>query len=396
MPFELTLNSLVVAVVLLLAIVVFVMWRIANRAIGERLVARYYHGAYHPSEIKPDDPGAYPPRNHVRNVPWLSTREPFCQATSLRMLAAQRGSVPALDEVSFLMGFTYGAARQTDGEGFLPFGDPEPGFAAAAPYLGLTSRYFVTSDQELFLRSLRFWLSRGRAIRLPLDAAVLYKRPGSLPHCEVLVGYDEKGFYFYEPVSGVGGPAEPGELPPGEDGLFVKEELLMQAVARLSRVFRYPWQYACTVCEDGPRAEEMGPIWQRNGGLLVGGARFGPPQGADAIQAAAAQVSDRGDHVRVLPLRQGLKLATATRRANAAYLRARFPGDETLGEAAAAFDRAAELYDGSVALLLQEKIGHDESDSIATWLNQAAAWERKAGRLLLDRAREPTSVPAQA
>ncbi len=389
---ELTLRTLLVAIVVLVGVALFVVWRTANRVLTHRLVGRYYHESYQPVPIKPEDPGAYPPHNHVRNVPWLSTREPLCQSTALRMLASQRGSVPSRDEVNFLMGFTYGAAPRPGGEGFLPFADPEPGFGIASPFLGLVARYYVTNDRELFVRALRFALSRGRAVRVPVDAAALYKRSGTLPHAEVLVGYDEKGFYYYEPVSGIGGPAEPVEAAPGEEGLYVKDDLLLQAISRLSAAFGYPWKYACTTCDDAPRADDLATVWERNGRLLVGGSRFGPPQGADAIQAAAAQVSDRGHHLRVEPLRHGLKLATVTRRANATYLRERFPRDELLGEAAGAFDRAAELYDGAVALLLGEKITQDEADSIATWLNQAAAWERKAGRLLLDRARESAPV----
>jgi hypothetical protein len=283
------------------------------------------------------------------------------------------------------MGFTYGAVAVPGSVGVNPFTDPEPGFAVAAPYLGLVRRYYVTDDEGLYLDALRYALSQGYAVRVALDVAVLYDLDGELPHSDLLVGYDETGFTYYETVCFPELPCEPCHLPPGEEGLRMSDQTLLDAVLGQATMFSYPWRYSLTVFEEGPREDDLGPIWTRNGNSLIGGARYGPREGADAIDELAAAIEERGAKIDVCEVTWGLEAAVFTRRANAAYLGEAFAGQADIERAVALIDRAADDYDAALNAIDDGITGQAGANRIAAWLRDAAAAEREAGEIFLAR-----------
>jgi len=361
----------------------FVGWRILKSHFQEQ----YYREGYGALEVAAGHVGNYPAEFHLHNVPWIATRESYCQANSLAMVAAQYGIGPSAGHCSFLMGFTYGATTVPGRVGVNPFTDPEPGFAVAAPYLGLVRRYYVTNDEALYLDALRYALSQGYAVRVALDVSVLYDLEGQLPHSELLVGYDETGFSYYETVCLPEFPCEPGHLPPGEEGLWVSDQTLLGAVLAQAMRFSYPWRYSLTIFEAGPREVDLGAIWTRNGDLLIGGVRYGPRQGANAIDELAAVIERRGVKVDVSEVTWGLEAAVFTRRENAAYLREVFVGQPDTEHAAALFDRAAEDYEAVMSEISDGIADQKEADQLATRIRDAAMAEREAGEIFLARGR---------
>jgi hypothetical protein len=344
---------------------------------------QYYRAAYAPMELAAADIGDYPAEHHLDDVPWFATEGTYCQSNSLQMIAAQKGIEEPRAYFDFLMGFTYGAAEVPGEPGFLPFTDPESGFAVAAPYLGLVRRYTVTDDETPYLDALRYTLSQGYPVRVALDVAVLYDLERPLPHSEVLVGYDGSGFYYYETVCMPGFPCEPGHLPPGAEGLWISDRELLQAVLGQARMFSYPWRYSLTIFEEGPVEKDLGPIWARNGHSLIGGARYGPRQGADAIEGLADTIEERGARVDLSKVHWGLEAAVYTRRSNATYLRSTFAAQPDLGHAADLFDQAAEAYAQALAALEDGIAAQPEANQVAALLRDAAAAEREAGKILL-------------
>jgi hypothetical protein len=369
--------------VVLLVVAGFVGWRTLMAHFREQ----YYREDYEALEVAADHVGHYPAEFHLHNVPWIATRESYCQANSLAMVAAQRGVDTSAGQCSFLMGFTYGATTVPGSIGINPFTDPEPGFAVAAPYLGLVRRYYATDDEVLYLDALRYALSQGYVVRVALDASVLYDLEGELPHSDLLVGYDEAGFTYYETVCLPEFPCEPGHLPPGEEGLWVSDQTLLDAVLAQATLFSYPWRYSLTIFEAGPREGDLGAIWARNGSLLIGGARYGPRQGADAIDELAAAIEKRGAKVDVSEVTWGLEAAVFTRRGNAAYLREVFAGQADVERAAALFDRAAEDYEAVLGGVEDGIADQREANQMATRIRDAAMAEREAGEIFLARGR---------
>jgi hypothetical protein len=226
--------------------------------IMQRMARWYFRNAYQPVALDPQQPFDHPAQHHLGSVPWISTWETVCQSTALQMIAAHHGIERPRRHFDFLMGFSYGASYRGD-FGFITVGtDPETGLLTAAPCLGLVRRYSFTDDAALYVRTLRSYLARGYPIRVPLDMGALYGQAKPLPHNEVLVGYDASGFTYYEPVSRPPAPCSPGHLPPGEPGLCVSDERLLQAVRRKSRLFGYPWRYPLVIFEPGDRRDELG------------------------------------------------------------------------------------------------------------------------------------------
>jgi hypothetical protein len=284
------------------------------------------------------------------------------------------------------MGFTYGAVEVPGRVGMNPFTDPEHGFAVAAPYLGLVRRYYVTNDEALYRDALRSFLSRGYAVRVALDVAVLYDLDRQLPHSDLLVGYDETGWTYYETVCLPEFPCDPRHLPPGEEGLRVSDRTLLDAVLAQARMFAYPWRYSLTVFERGPAEDNLGPIWTRNGNLLAGGAPYGPRQGADAIDKLADVMEKRGARVDACAVRWGLEAAVLSRRGNAAYLRTAFADRVEIVHATCLFEQAADAYGQALASLEAGIADQAEADQIAAWLREAAVAEREVGRVFLAQA----------
>ncbi|MGQ9680944.1 MAG: hypothetical protein ACUVX9_00245 [Anaerolineae bacterium] len=351
-------------------------------------INQYYRTAYEPVELTAELAGEAPPAYHLSDLPWLATANPFCAATSLRMIAAQHGREASLSEVIFYMGWTYGASYGSadfspSSITLFPFTDPEPALLAGAPYLGLERQHYVTSDAQLFLRALRFLLSRGYAVRLPLDMAVLYNLPERTPHSDVLAGYDAEGFYLYETVCLEGVPCQPGDRGPGERGLYFSDAVVLEAVRSLSAQFRHPWRYSLTVFDSAPTVTELKPLWRRLGQSLLGGNRYGPPTGADAIEAAAKDLERSGRFDEEF-LTYGLGIAADTRRDMAAYLRERFAGEQDIQQAAAALERAAGAYQQALAVGRQGSTLAD-TRAMASALRTAAAAEREAARVMLAR-----------
>ena len=321
----------------------------------------------------------FPPEHHLDNVPWIATDQWYCQSNSLAMIAAQHGIDETTEHVCFLTGFTYGASRQPHRWPFLPYTDPEAGFAVAAPYLGLQRRTYVTDDASVYLDALRTYLSRGYPVRVALNGCMLPQmEPCADAHSEILVGYDAAGFFYYETVQ------DTQHLPPGAEGIWVAEATLLEAVADWSGSFSTPWRYALTIFEEGPVEDDLTPVWARNGQLLTGGSRFAPLQGADAIEALADQIevdrtafdlatTDFGS------LRCGIEAAAYTRRANAAYLRAAFSGQTDVERAADQFEEAADRYATALKTLQDGVLEASEAPHAASALRDAAALEREIG-----------------
>ena len=355
------------------------------RALTRFFLRQYYEGNYHPLELTTEEVGDYPAEHLLDNVPWIATRETLCQSNSLQMIAAQQGIEQPRRYFDFLMGFTYGASEIPGGLGFFPGTDPETGFVVAAPYLGLIRRYYVTDDEALYLDALRYYLAQGFPVRVGLDYGKLHDMEEGAPHSDLLVGYDGAGFHYYETVCIPPAPCQPGYLAPGERGLHVPDDKLLEAVRDQAEMLEYPWRYSLSIFETGPLEQDLRPIWTRNGRSLIGGAQYGPRQGADVVDGLATEIEKRGTSIDATEIRPGLEVAVCVRQENADYLREAFSGNADLEQAAGLFDRASGNYQ-AVLDAIEDGVGdRAEAEQIATWLRDAAAAEREVGEIFVTR-----------
>lgn len=361
-----------------------VLW-LAGPALFTRI---YMQQTRQPTRLLWEDMWSFPTEHHLEGVPWIATGDWYCQSSSLAMIAAHQGIDAPIEHFSFLTGFTYGASYQPDRWPFMPYTDPEAGFGIAAPYLGLVRQMYVTDDPSLYLDALRGFLSRDYPVRIALNGCMLPDmQPCASAHSEILVGYDASGFFYYETVD------ELQHLPPGEEGIWVSEQTLLDAVANWSETYSTPWRYALTIFEVGPVEPDLRAVWARNGRLLTGGSRFGPRQGSDAIEALAAQIEGHYAELDFTStefgsLRCGIEAASYTRRTDAAFLRAAFRGEADVERAADLFDEAAVRY-ADVLIALEDGVAdRAEANQISQALSDSAALEREVGRVFLARGEE--------
>jgi hypothetical protein len=352
----------------------------------------YFRVAYHPCPVPVPPPGL-PDEHHLASLPWIVEDKPVCQSVALQMIAASYGAHRPRAEIDFLMGFTYGAGYRPDW-GFLTVGvDPETGISTAAPFLGLVADYQTTNDANHYLAGLRAALARGDPVRVPLDMGTLYGQGELLPHNEVLVGYDPGGFFYYEPISLPPSPCPPGRQPPGQQGLYVENPRLLDAVRRQARTFGYPWRYALVSFAPAPLRTDLTPIWRKNGRALIGGARWGQRWGAAATEHVAALIDDA--QVPTGLAEKGVLLGLATRPDNAAYLRQAHAAVDEARHAADDFDQAAAAYQAAHATLNTERsVGSASHHEVAQHLRDAAAAERRAGQRLQRCANTAPAAPS--
>ncbi len=342
----------------------------------------YFRHSYDPQPLE-EGLGSFSARHRLDTVTWKSTRIPACITTSMQMIAIHFGIDRPRRFFDFLMGFTYGAG-ELPGIGYMPVGtDPETGFLEAAPYLGLKRHYFTTNDPLLYLEAIRFQLAQGNPVRLPLDMGALYGTDELIPHSEVIIGYDEAGFEFYEPVCLPPATCQPAFHKPGEQGCYVPEERLLEAVYSQSRFFYYPWRYALSIFVTGPLSDDMHPLWQRNGRNLVGGQRMGMRWGAPATEHLASQIEKQQRNLDFEKLQLSLEIGAFMRSENAAFLREIGGDNPGLLRAADLFEKSARCFQNGSDALSRGITIPEEAQAIAKWLREIAAAEREAGEIFL-------------
>ncbi len=351
---------------------------------GYQYVIRSFIQAYYLSEYRPEvltaaELGAPPATHRLTDVPWLSETPALCQSISLRMLAAQQGRLEPRPTIDFLMGFTWGATAIPRRTGFFPGQDPEVGFLRAAPHLGFTRRYLTTDSADDFVRALKTFLSKGRAVRVAVDRSLLLEARGAVPHSVVLIGYDAEGFEYYEPTCDDVKRCAAMERAPGQPGLKVTTAQLLLSTESQALVFQYPWKYQLLVLEPSSApVPELSTLLVVNGRALMGMKGAGPSTGSVAVGDTANAIERHGKDVVTPELLRGVRIAALVRRDDSIALSSLFAARSELAPAAEALDEAGKAYARAVTAFEA-----NEPEQGAQALKEAAAFDLKAGELMV-------------
>lgn len=347
--------------------------------IGRYFQQKYFRDEYKPQELEVQVIGSFPSECHLEAIPWISYEKGYCQTAALQMIAYKHGLKPSLGYLNFLMGFTYGAVHFGNLNSFMAYTDPEPGSRVAAPYLGLERRYIVTNDPDAFLKALRFYLSKGYPVRIALNSFRLRGKEGFSPHSELLVGYDESGFYYFE----TGGEDRFVER---AEGLKLTDQTLIEAVGDLCEKFNLPWEFALTIFEKREKEEDLSEIWGRNGELLVG-SKWGPiAQGSVAIKEFASNIEKVGLEIKDWRLTIcKLKAASYTRLDNAKFLKGYFAGDEQVEKAAELLKEAGGYYKEALKVVGEGVESKANVEKVVALLRKAASEEEEAGKIFINK-----------
>ncbi|MFZ5446607.1 MAG: hypothetical protein ACOZQL_41855 [Myxococcota bacterium] len=345
------------------------------------VVQAYYRAEYQPAELSAAELVDGPANFRLTDVTWYSEPVPLGATVSLRMLAAQQGRVEPRSVIDFWTGATWGATPIPQRTGFFPGQDAEPGLLRGATALGFTRRYLTTDDRALFVKALKHFLAKGRAVRVAVDRAMLLEQSGLVPHSLVLVGYEGDRFEYYEPwCDEPARCAHALEREPGTAGLHVPAERLALACESLALALQYPWKYQLVVLEKDPAAPApaLEKTLQQNGSALVGSKGRGPSLGVPLVESVAKALDTHGEGVVTPELLRGVKTAAAVRRDDAEALLLLFPGRTELAKTAEALDSAAKLY-GEAATALEAK----QLEAGVRALRAAAQADQRAGEAIL-------------
>jgi hypothetical protein len=392
-------------IILIIVIVIIALGTIlwfSGSYIGKYFQHKYLQNEYQPEELQIDAIGSFPSEYHLKDIPWISYKESYCQSASLQMIAHYHGIEESLDYFNFLMGFSYSAASFGNWQSFMPWSDPEPGFRVAAPYLGLKRRYMVTNNGESLLKALKFYLSKAYPIRIAHNSRAIRGKKGFSGHSVVLVEYNEADFYYYE----TGGEDRFSE---GEKGIKVTDRTLINAMRDIHERFNHPWKFSFTIFEKAEKVKNPREIWKRNGKLLIG-SKWGPIcQGSFAIKEFALQIEREEDDLKsqsatdkeepnaelsivdvdISPwdyIRWKLKAASYTRRDNAKFIKEYFSSDKEVVNAAQALEEAIKCYEEALKASDEFMSGKVTIEEMVKPLLRAATVEEKVGKIFLQKA----------
>jgi hypothetical protein len=219
----------------------------------------------------------------IKDVKHFFYKESYCESTAFQMVLYKNGYKPTIKQINFLMGFTYGAFYPGSQYGFIPYNDPVMGTKVAASHFKLKQKYYITNSDKLFINTLKYYLSRDYPICIQLNEALLIDKQGVFPHCELFVGYDKKGFYYYQTSNKYNKHEKP---------LFIDYYKLLKAVKQLNEFFSRNWKYAFYIFEKDNSEVEPNYL-QRNGYLLKGFKQKNLATGFLAIKEFAKDIENQ-------------------------------------------------------------------------------------------------------
>lgn len=235
----------------------------------------YFNQNYNPIKIKgssKENPKAF----FIEDIPHISYKDAYCHTAILEML--QRGK-NTIGYYNWVTGFTYGAYFNGEVRSFMPYQDPEVLFQERASYLGLDSKYYVTKNSSAFINEVERLVANKTAVKVPVNYDYLKNLPTFDAHTELIVGYDEKHFYYLE-------PGEEDRNIPNSNGKKILKLEILNAIESLSKEFAYPWKYSFMIFKDceGNKSNDLKEIIIKNSRLLKGKSSGPYAEGVQALE----------------------------------------------------------------------------------------------------------------
>lgn len=359
----------IVLIALIAGIAIFMIF---GSKIAKQYQKKYYNKNYQPEWIDASLINGYPSGFHIDGIPWISYEKAYCQPTALQMIAYKQGIKEDLGYFNFLTGFTYGAFYRADMGVLYPYTDPISGFITAAPYLGLRMRYFVTDDEGLFLKTIKFYISRGYPVGAELDVGKLRGDTEFLPHLELIVGYYDKKIEYYETT-------DKEQVRLNVKGIMADEQKIAEAVMNNSKSFMHPWKYAFMIFEKIEKKDDPKDIWARNGTSMVGSRMGIMFSGSFAMHELALGFKKTGK----LKYDVSTDAISYTRIDNAKFLAGHFKSDKDVQDAAAFLMEEGRIYEEVLPEAKNKITSKEEIAKITEKLGRAALLEKQAGDIFL-------------
>lgn len=299
---------------------------------------KYYDQAYRPSNIKLGRIPRYSEKCIIEGIEGISIEKQYQEAAALKMIndSIYPKEKISIDNINFLMGYTYGTSFNSIKKNFIPFREPIEGLRISAPFMGLHMDYRTTYSKNAFIDTVKEYISQGYPVLVQLDMATLLGTKGFYPNSELLVGYDKAGFYYYETLG-----------KDNKEKKYVSKQKLIDATNKLNAKFRKPWRYGFCIFTIREKNENINKILKRNGNSLIGEKNKSIFSGAQAIAEFVKAIGEARDTNNEWIL----QTLAYTRADNAKFLEDLFKGNDEIIQASKLFKTASENYEKALKII---------------------------------------------
>lgn len=328
---------------------------------------KYYESAYKPTMIKFREVLKYPEKFMIEGITNVSNDKQYQEASAVKMITdvVYPEKKLSIEHINFLMGYTYGTSYNIVNKNFIPFSEPIEGLRVSAPFMGLHMDYYTTYSVKLFVDAVKYYISTGYPVLVQLDMSNLYNKKGFYPHSELLVGYDKKGFYFYETIG-----------KQNESKKYVKIEKLSAATNKLNKTFKKPWKYGFCVFKTMEKDEQIDKIIKRNGDSLIGGCTKQTASGSQAIEEFAKTIAS----TKTFNSEWVLEALAYSRQDNSMLLKETFKDNSDLIKAAELFEKASKNYSEALAVVKLKK-DQEAINKVCELLLESSQIEKEIGNI---------------
>ena len=352
--------NIITTIVVAIIVIIFLYFLIFNF-----YQKKYYDQAYRPKPIKFGKIPRYPEKIIIEGLEGVSSEKQYQEAAAIKMINDKIYSKESIsmDNINFLMGYTYGVSFNSIKRNFIPFSEPIEGLRIAAPFMGLHMDYRTTYSPNAFVGNIKEYISQGYPVMVQLDMSTLLGTDGFYPNSELLVGYDRAGFYYYETMG-----------KDNKEKKYVSKQKLIDATNKLNARFRKPWRYGFCIFTTREKNININKILKRNGNSLIGEINKAVYSGAKAIEEFAKALKETNNFNN----QWILETLAYTRKDNAKFLEERFKDNNSIIEASKLFNAASENYKKAFEII---KAGSDEDSikNISKLLVENCKLEEKIG-----------------
>lgn len=313
----------------------------------------YFNQNYKPIKIQgraKERPKAF----HIEGIPHISYKDAYCHTAVLEMI---QGGKERIGYYNWITGFTYGAFYNGDVKSFMPYQDPEVLLQERAGYIGFKGEYHVAKNSSVFINEIESLVSRNIPVKVPVNFNYFKGISTFDAHTELIVGYDDKCFYYLE-------PGEADRKVENSKGKKIQKGEMLNAIESLAKEFGYPWKYCFMIFKETSEEKKLDPrdIIKKNSKLLKGKCSGPYAEGVQAIEKFAECIrgySELEEDRKFII--SALDQCRYTRKSNGEFLES-FLGDET--EIGVNFIRASELYEKALRLFSESTKNRIEASNL--------------------------------
>lgn len=329
---------------------------------------KYYDQAYSPRPIRLGEMGKYPEKYIMDGFVSVSSEKQYQEAAAIKMINDKINTDQniSVDNINFLMGYSYGASFNRVNKSFVPLLEPTECAKICAPFLGLNMDYRTTSSSKVFVDTIKYYISQGQPVLVQLDMATLLGKNSFYSISELIVGYNKNEFYYYETFG-----------TNNEKKKYVSIKTLVAATNNLNTKFKKPWKYGFSVFKASEKNQQIKDVIKINGKNLIGQATDRTASGSLAIAELAKHIKE----TKTFSYEWPLEVLAYSRSDNGKFFEEYFKDDTYLKEAVNLFKVVSEKYNEALKIIKVE-INEANINEVSRILFENSQLEEEIGRIL--------------